>query len=287
MEITDKISYALGFLWADGYITKGSNNIGLFLKSDDFNEIKNIIKELIPYQKTTIRYTESNKHKEQTGFNFSDKKIANFLTENDYRYKSKVSADKVISLILKNNVAYFLRGFFDGDGTVCNKKGSHSISFTGSINQSWKWMITIFEELDIKYNLYKYESNKGSFSRITIYNIKNCVKLFDFIYPNKKYNFGLKRKYDSLNEIFFKLDDDYIYKSRRNGMTEIEYYFINNRTNEEFTVVGEKKVYEFFKCKNIGLKHKERYCGQKIIDKENTTQKDITFLKKKRIKKNI
>lgn len=70
-------------------------------------------------------------------------------------------------------------------------------------------------------------------------------------------------------------------------MTEVKYFFINNVSGEEFEIVGEKNVYKFFKEKNKGLLRKDKYCGQKIIDKENTTQKDITFIKKKRVKKHL
>lgn len=286
MEITDKIAYSLGFLWADGYLTKGTNNIGLFLKSEDFNEIKDIIFELIPYNKIVVRYTNDEKHREQSGFNYSNKEIAKFLTENDFREKSVLSAEKILNLIPKNKICYFLRGFFDGDGSVDSNR-NNVISFTGSYKQDWDWLITLFNGLEIKNKKYTHKSNNGSLSRITLYNIQNCLKFFDYIYPNRTYDFGLKRKYDRLCEISKKISEEYIYKNRRNGITEVKYFFINNNTRELFEIVGEKKVYEFFKEKNQGLTKKEKYCGQKIIDKENTTQKDITFLRKERVKKII
>jgi hypothetical protein len=284
IEINDKIAYSLGFFWADGYINKKTKLIGLFIKSEDFNQIENSLFELIPFKNKIVRYENNPKHKPQSGFHITNSPVYDFLFENEYHNKSKVSPFKVLQLIPKNLHKYFIRGFLDGDGTITHKR-SYSVSFTGHYEQNWDWLIDFFNDFNIKTNYYKYESENGSLSRITIYNIDNCIKFFDEIYPNNYFDFGLKRKYESLLEIKSKKDSNLIKSNKLKRQTIIEYSFKNNKSGEIFTILGEKNVYSFFKEKNKFLKKNEKYSGQKIIDKEKTTQNDIMFLGKKRIKK--
>jgi hypothetical protein len=197
-----------------------------------------------------------------------------------------LSADKILKVIPNDKIFYFLRGFFDGDGSISSGR-SNSLSFTGSYNQDWLWLIDLLNNLKINNKKYKHQSSNGSLSRISVYNIENCLKFFDYIYPDRVYNFGLKRKYDRFIEITKKLNEDVIYANRRKGITEVKYFFMKNDSGEKFEIVGEKNVYKFFKKKNEGLLKKDKYCGQKIIDNENTTQKDITFIKKERVKKHL
>jgi len=44
--------------------------------------------------------------------------IYDFLSENNYKEKSYVSATKILNKIPNNLKKYFFRGYFDGDGSI-------------------------------------------------------------------------------------------------------------------------------------------------------------------------
>lgn len=286
MTITKKMAYSLGFLWADGWLMKNSKNIGLYIVTEDFNEIKDVLWELVPYNKVNVRYTDNPKHREQSGFNLCDEGIYTFLSENGYKDKSYCSAKDILESITPDLIPYFIRGFFDGDGTVSDTN-SNTLSFTGHYEQDWSWLSDILTSLDIEHNYYQNISDGGSLSRISIYNIPNCVKLFNYIYPNMFYDFGLTRKFKKLSNIYNKTTDDYINKCILKRISQIEYFFHDTDTDTYFSICGEKNVYEFFKDKNKDLRGKNRFSGQKIIDKVGSVQKNYVFLHKERVKKHL
>lgn len=129
---------------------------------------------------------------------------------------------------------------------------------------------------------FKNKSKNGSLSRITIQNIKNIVKIFDYIYPNQKFDFGLSRKFSKFEEIKFK--ETFSYKEgirKKRKKNNIKYIILNFETNEKFEFVGRKEMDEFFKeiSKNLPKKSKINY---QFLLKENFKYKGFILTKKYR-----
>lgn len=126
VDSKDKV-YFLGFIYADGFITKrkqGQNVLGITLAEDE------------PLEKIS-KYIDSNKP-------IKIYKKVNGYSEKSYEHKLAFISDKLVSDIEKLGVIerktltltfpkflkpefipHFIRGYFDGDGSVFLHKGNH------------------------------------------------------------------------------------------------------------------------------------------------------------------
>jgi hypothetical protein len=193
------IAYFLGFLWADGHIIR--NEIRLEIVKTDMDNIKNILDVIGKWN-----YQVRNRKDRQTITRAStnNKRLYNFLCENDYDKKSIVSADKILSKIPDNLKHYFFRGFVDGDGCISPKK--LNINMSGSYNQSWDFIINLAKQLNIKYYNYRRNTERGNCSVIEFNGINSKV-LGDYLYDNVEVdNIGLTRKINK----YFELKNNYL-----------------------------------------------------------------------------
>lgn len=191
INLEDKIvCYFLGFMWADGHIN--NNRISMTLLKDDMLVIKSLIS----------KYGEWNffLYKERyMGFKVYCKPFFDFLVENDFSIKSKIPPIKILSKIPKDNISYFFRGFFDGDGSFSLNYRRKSVLFsvTGPYNYDWSFVIKIFNNLGIKYTIRNIKNPKSGFSEVRINRLKDTTKLSKFIYNEGNWDYiGLERKFN-------------------------------------------------------------------------------------------
>ena len=149
---TKEIAYLLGILYADGTIRHTKKRICypiiLSSKSDDANTIYNTIMSTGKWN----FYTYKKNNHSISLFTTYNKKIWDFLYENDYYEKSERSATKILSKIPNNLRSYFFRGFLDGDGYIrVKKKIENSVVFTGNSKQNWEFIIDLLKSINISY----------------------------------------------------------------------------------------------------------------------------------------
>lgn len=188
-------AYLLGFLWADGHVSKSKNVIKCSIVLEDGIKIKNCF-EYIGIWKTYI-YDKSERRK-QMSFEVTDKNFRDFLVSMDYLVKSAATPTKILNYLNIDLNHYFWRGYFDGDGCYSFTRG-YIANFSGSFNQDWTELIKILNSLDIKYKYRQYNRNSGQSSRIDIWNKNNLCKWGDYIYQGEI--FGLDRKYNKYQEL--------------------------------------------------------------------------------------
>ena len=133
---TEKKAYILGFIIADGHISK-ENRLCFSNSIDDvsiFNEIKN---EISPDSK--IYFKKCNKgvknRKEQCVLRIKSNVLCNQLQDkysihNNKTYDTKFTFN--LDLIPKELIVHFIRGFFDGDGSISFYKTKGTIFFNFS-----------------------------------------------------------------------------------------------------------------------------------------------------------
>jgi hypothetical protein len=178
-ELTPETVYILGFLWADGYIR--NDTIRLELIKEDVDDIK----ELFDSTGKWNYYTRKRKNrKEQAILHTNNKLIASFLKEKGYSPKTYISAESILQHIPENIKPLWFRGFFDGDGHLRTKydKGNYQAVISGHIEQNWKFMENLLNNLQISYSISIIKNKKGNSSRISIYNKENINKLCSYLY---------------------------------------------------------------------------------------------------------
>lgn len=190
-NINEITSYILGILWADGSMCH--NMVGIESIESDLNEIEWLF---LLTGKWNIR-TRTRKHwKPQKVFHISNSDFTKFLLENDYKNKSFVSADKILSLIPQRFKYLWFRGYWDGDGCFYyNEKWQlFQCTATGTINQDWTFLENLYKELSIRYSIRRIK-NKNSYSQIRITNKTDNIILINFLYQDHlKIGFSRKLK---------------------------------------------------------------------------------------------
>lgn len=200
---TPEIAYILGYLWADGHISKHGNSTMIDCLEKDLRSVEWIFDKIGIWQKR-VHYGKSSKNPLLT-FAVHNKYIRDFLVENDYMIKSGESADKIISKIPDKNKHLFFRGFLDGDGSIMSGGRISCLCFSGPKNQNWNFIESQFKRLDISnYTIERYtrKNRNSSGSAIRLYSIANIVKFGNYIYNGyEEDKIGLERKYNKFKFI--------------------------------------------------------------------------------------
>jgi len=230
-----EVAYFLGYLWADGYVSKSGYLIILTIAEAD---MLNVMKSFKNIGEWTFRPQKRRKphHQDQIMMSTSNKYLNKFLQEHDYKSKSFVSACKILSKIPEHLRHYWFRGLFDGDGCFyLNEKTRDKEAFVASsYEQDWSFFTSLLDNMGIVYELRKFigKIGKGSTVRITKgYGIK---RFGDYIYKNYEIDkIGLFRKYNK-----FLILKNYISKERNSNAGEKTSKYIGVRkVRNKFKVI--------------------------------------------------
>lgn len=175
-------AYVLGFMYADGYVT--GNRFGIKLKSSDKDflvQIKDILKSGHKVG-TYIQDTQYGRV-EYCSFNVNNPKMVNDLIKQGVVYnKSKIL--KFPTHLPRELLPHFIRGYFDGDGSVykCKSKSGCGIgiSFVGTEDVLNGILNEFKGVINTKASVRKYPGKE-------IYDLKiggrtNVKKLYQYLY---------------------------------------------------------------------------------------------------------
>ena len=199
---TEEKAYWLGFIAADGTINcdKISHNyeLALELKASDDNHIRKFIKFLktdadVQYRK---RYSKSIDCTTYTTFvRIYSKKIIEDLIHK--KVKPKKTFDIEYPQIEDTFFIWFLRGFFDGDGSIYyyNKRNCYQGNITCANQDFLNIIKTKLYNFSINSYITKYiNKNNTPMYQLQIKGKKNAIRYFKLLYDNSKIH--LDRKYE-------------------------------------------------------------------------------------------
>jgi hypothetical protein len=213
---TPDVIYILGFLWADGNIKVASKNsyiINLTVTKDDSIYLKPLLEKWSPLKwgeyERGAQYKEYSdrilKGRPSTNFYLCDKFFSNFLVDHDYRDKSFMSADKILSIIPENLKHYWWRGYFDGDGSFYFNERVRVVSIAGHSKQDWSFLFNLCQSLGVKCQSSIWEKKIGSCSRVDIRKKNDCIKFLEYIYQNREEDqIGYSRKFNNYKKAALK-----------------------------------------------------------------------------------
>lgn len=198
---TDEQAYILGFIYADGYVgDEKHNNIVITSKDKDIIEK---ISKAINYT-GDIRITKPGGYensKEGYSLNFSDKQIASVL-----RNKYNLQPNKSLILNELPNIkdelfGAFLRGYFDGDGSIgIHKNKSYKNGKLYEYNQLCFTLIAtelFINNLIKKLNIKNYSISNSKTLEMKYLKIKSKKELFylyKIMYDNATISLNRKRE---------------------------------------------------------------------------------------------
>lgn len=203
-----EIIYLLGLIWADGSLYQSNNKnvstIGFTMVKEDLFDIQVVIDSIGKWNYYE-RIQPISSWKSSVNITTNNKRIYDFLINNDYGDKSKISADKIISKIPNKLKHYWFRGLIDGDGCFYYYKpklGSilRQFALASTYEQDWGYFESLCDELQINYKIKRNKKLKSSSSYLRITNKNGIIKLGDYIYKDYD-NIGLDRKYKKFKMI--------------------------------------------------------------------------------------
>ena len=187
---TEEKAYFLGILYADGYNDE-KGEVHLTLQEEDM-EILEKLRLLIKSNKP-LRYIKKSTGKNAYSINIENKHISQRLKElGCIRKKSlKLQFPKWLDDGL---YSHFIRGYFDGDGSICRSKHNYQFSLEGNKDFLIELQKIIMKELNFNKTKF-YQKHK---SRVSSVSLKYCgrkqvLKLKNWIYKNA--NIFMERKY--------------------------------------------------------------------------------------------
>lgn len=211
-------AYWLGFLYADGYVST-HNRWGLELQIEDIEHMKNLLSELeanilIKTRKRTLSHSclfqISNTHMYQA-----------LLSKGVTRNKTESLSFPTENVLSKEFYPDFIRGFFDGDGSVCfyynkqKRKDGHivkyprySISIVCKSEDFIRKLSCVLNDAGII--VHYYINKRDNLPLIQISNLKDLKKFFEYIYHDSCETNRLNRKYEKMLAIISLMGGDRI-----------------------------------------------------------------------------
>lgn len=257
-------AYFLGWLYSDGGIhySESAYSYCTKIKLKSLKEEKNII-DLFANTYNMTTFTD----KESYGCRSYNRQFAKDLINiGVLQAKSKRNKENLkFPNIPKNLIPYFIRGVFEGDGSVYRIKNSLSITICGVTENFFKELILFFKSLQISCGISK--NAKGIFN-LKISNRPSCLNFINYVYKDNL-NLILPRKYKKLND-FRLLTDKEISESFRNKVRKaIKEKHGKIKSKEE--IDKNKQTKEENKSLSKSEKLRKRYTRRIEIFKDGTS----------------
>lgn len=199
---TEEKAYWLGFLMADGCVSK-SGRLSIILKNDDIEHLRKFSKSLELQNTDIIEKNITDKR----GFVTTRAEVRiNSVELCQSLEKYGIVCNKTGKEIMSSNIPkelkrHFIRGFFDGDGSICKvykrqynriHLGSCSLSIIQDIIEN------VFQETQIELKYYISNSYSRPFYYIDCTHKQHCKDFIKYLYNDC--NIYLDRKYKLAQE---------------------------------------------------------------------------------------
>lgn len=197
-EPNEKMAYLLGFIAADGNVSKKYHNLTITLSEIDIDFLRKI--------KSELGGREVKTYQNQDGFSFCTWSCASRQIREDLE-KYNIFPNKTFSFTFPENLPKifwkdFIRGYFDGDGSIYEDANGLRFSI-GSAKQNILEKINeyFFEACNItKQNIYK--NKKQNIEYVLRYRTKDAIKIFNHLYYENC--FCLPRKFNKYKTLIEK-----------------------------------------------------------------------------------
>ena len=190
---TEEKAYILGLLYADGWNHTERNVVGIGLKESDkkvLDKITNLIQPTKPLQ-----YVDTSTSRKNIGFENS---------ENHYRLiiANKHISQRLVELgcgkakthnltfpteeqVPSHLIRHFVRGYFDGDGSVSNGKTA-KVDIVGTISFLLPLQDILFKELSLNRTILnqRYKERDNEIRSLQIGGNNQCIKFRDWLYKD-------------------------------------------------------------------------------------------------------
>lgn len=190
---TEEKAYILGLLYADGCNNTSRNAVTLSLKESDKHILEHISKLIQPTK--PLRYINTAKQRRRKGFENSsnhyqltiaNKHISEMLVELGCgKAKTHTLTFPTEEQLPKSLHRHFIRGYFDGDGSVSSGKRC-KINFIGTIDFIEELQSVFYNNLGLSKTVLtqRWKHRDNNIRSIGIAGAKQCVKFRKWLYKD-------------------------------------------------------------------------------------------------------
>lgn len=199
---TEEKAYILGFICADGHIESSNYRITITLQDTDYQLLEKIreamhsthpIKRGITKNNPYLGSSRNTLH--QCSLNINGKNLVTPLINMGISGKKTYNlGSNIVNFVPKNLMRHFLRGFFDGDGSVSwGKHYSSGNKYLIQVAGNEEFLLGTFQKyFPSNCKLYKYKTSKQCFTW-KVADKRKVLEFLNFIYKDAK--IYLNRKY--------------------------------------------------------------------------------------------
>lgn len=203
---SEEKAYWLGFICADGYISMSGDyvkELGIELQMKDKEHLKKFNKAIggnIDIKESVSICNLNNKEYKQCSIRLYSKKIVEALIK--LGITTNKSYDLKLPKLKDNLMRHFIRGYFDGDGCICeSKRKKHISTIKCDFTCGCKSYIEQLRELLYSKNINSYIfKEKDKPYRLIIGGLTNCDRFLNYIYND--FNVSLERKYNKTLQLY-------------------------------------------------------------------------------------
>jgi len=194
---TQDKAYILGILLADGHLEKRRNAVSLSLSGkDDGRVVQQIANRLFidTYYIHNDNHSEKNsKHQDRFHLWLTSKQMTRDLSRLGFTDNKSKDCQFDFKSIPSHLFPHFLRGFFDGDGSVfLTKYNSLNVHFVGLLNII-EYIREYLKSIGIRSGLYPCFSTDAVWE-LRFGNVHNVHKIYELMYKNAKLYLPRKKK---------------------------------------------------------------------------------------------
>ena len=198
---TEDKSYWLGFLYADGSIHKTKHTMDLVLSINDkehLYKVNNYLESTYPIKIERNKYVKLTIHNKYFGELLIDKGCIPTKS-----LKLNFPTNKQVPSHL---IRHFIRGYFDGDGCICNRIVNEYMKSCINILGTYDFLTGVAtslpnDEVSVK------QRHGYKIHNITIYNKLEIIKIFHYFYDDS--TVYLERKYNKFLEMIEYVNKDF------------------------------------------------------------------------------
>ena len=200
---TEEKAYVLGLLYADGYNNTDRNSVSLSLKESD-KEILEKVTSLIQPTKP-LSYLDTSTQKKTKGFENSQSQYRLDITNKHVSQRLvELGCGKAKTHNLKfpteeqvpsHLVRHFIRGYFDGDGSVSGDK-QKQFSFVGTIDFLLPLQHVLMKELDFSQTKFdkRHKDRDNNIRSLRYCGNNRCIVFRDWLYKGATIYLERKKK---------------------------------------------------------------------------------------------
>ncbi len=207
-------AYILGFLYADGNVSQNKYYITIDLSYDDVNMLDYISNQI--YNEQPPYFIREINNKKYCKLQISSKHMANKLVElgcvPNKTDVLKFPNEKIISQDLQR---HFIRGYFDGDGSITFRNNNPMIYIIGNKDVLEKMQVVLKDNNVIESNIVL----DRKYYRLQITGLRGAYWFYCFMYDDIN-SYYYKRKKDRFDLVYEKMskNKDKIYSSNTRGV---------------------------------------------------------------------